>query len=208
VSPATVLRRFRFKFSLSSRVEAPFRIRHADGKLGQEHTRGEVIARLKAILPKLEVGARIAVRSSNGETFRMHAQSLLPAPATDIHGTPNVRAWAGIVETTWPKARFAGSCVCKPDSTSHCNGHNDCAAVDYFASWSEMDEMVAYLIHNADHLGVSYLILRDRIWTWGPPRTDSSKGWSGYSGDYHAHVHASFDDGICGVACKPSSQWP
>lgn len=204
----TVVRRFRLRFSLSPRVNGPFRIRHPDGTLGKELQRREVSDRLEAILPNLPEGARLRVVSANDQRFKMHAVETFPKPAQDVPGTANVKQWVGILRAVWPKARLAGTCVCKDDSGSHCNGHRDCAACDDFDSKRAMEDQRDYLISHAQELGVSYVILFDRIWTFGPPRTDSPRGVAAYTGDYHYHVHVSFDDGKCGIACKPSSQWP
>jgi hypothetical protein len=207
-SDEQTIRRFKVGFSMSPRVRGPYKIKHPDGSMGRELSRMEVVDRLDAILPKIPEGARVTVWSANDQWYRSHAVELLPKPATDVPGSKNVKQWVGILRADWPKARLAGTCVCKDDSGDHCNGHRDCAACDDFDSNKNMEAQRDYLIKEATTLGVSYLILFNRIWTYGPPRSDSPKGFHPYTGDYHYHLHASFDDGKCGIACKPSSQWP
>ena len=67
-------------------------------------------------------------------------------------------------------------------------------AIDYFDTWPHMEAMRDFAIANADVLEVKYVILGDRIWS-------RLGGWSAYGGNYHHHVHASFDHGPDRIAC-------
>ncbi len=206
-----VVRRFYRRFSTSPRVRGPYEVHlsredvaRTDGPFSRQRTHD----RLARLVPKLDVGERLRVVSRNGHRFKVHAVEIDPAPVHDVPGSPNVRRWVAILRERWPGARLAGTCVCKDDSTGKCNGHRDCAAADDFDTDANMIAQRDYLIEHANELGVSYVILHDRIWTFGEPRTFSSRGTRLYTGDYHYHVHASFDDGTCGIACGPSSGWP
>lgn len=205
-------------FARDRRTDGPFSLLFGDGSESRPRTAAETVDRLEAILPRMEVGQRLRVVSDNRERFKIHAVEDALSPVHDVPGTPFVRLWVAKLRADWPSARLAGTCVCKDDSTDKCNGHRDCAACDDFDTWPNMIEQYEYLKRDAvgpDKHGVSYLILgapgapmRATIWTFGPPRTFSSRGERPYTGDPHFHLHASFSDGRCGIACQPSATWP
>lgn len=193
--------------NFTERTDGPDFIVHDDGQVGQPKTEGETRKRLKVLVPALEAGQRLRVVSDDAQRFLIHAVEVDP-PMADVPGVPAVKAWVAVLRERWPSARLAGTCVCKPDSTSHCNGHNDCAACDDFDTMEHMREQRDYFIEHAEEIGGSYCILEDRIWTYGPPRTSSSRATRYYSGDFHYHLHGSFIGGICSIACRGSSEWP
>jgi hypothetical protein len=85
----------------------------------------------------------------------------------------------GYIEEAFPRARWAGDCVCKPNSD-----HAFCRAVDYFDSSENMVKMRNALLAEADYFNIEYIILFDRIWY-------RNGGSAHYSGVYHAHIHVS-----------------
>lgn len=215
--PGDVVERFR-AFARDKRTTSPFHLLFEDGTESRPRTAPEIVDRLEAIVPRMKFGERLKVVSEDRERLRVFAIESPLQPVHDVPGTANVRLWVAKLREDWPAARLAGTCVCKDDSTDKCNGHRDCAACDDFDSWPNMIDQYEYLRADAigpDKHGVSYLILgadggpmRPTIWTYGPPRTFSSRGARPYTGDDHLHLHASFADGVCGIACKPSSSWP
>lgn len=115
-------------------------------------------------------------------------------PVADTRGPIGLDRVEGFVKAEFPKARFAGDCVCKPNSD-----HADCAAVDYFDTAENMRNMRIRLSQNADYFRLKYLILFDRIYTF-----DTSGNFTGdhdYSGTFHSHVHISVYGGKNGAAC-------
>jgi hypothetical protein len=184
----------------------PYVIVHSNSMRGRPRQRAEAAERIQAICDGSNAGNRFRVVSGESRFF-VHAVETDP-PMANVPGVPNVKAWVAILKDKWPAARLAGTCVAKDDSTDHCNGHNDCAACDDFDTDAHMEEQRDHLIDNAEEFGVSYVILHDRIWTFGPPRTNSSRGFQHYNGDFHHHVHASFTGGICGIAARPASERP
>jgi len=125
---------------------------------------------------------------------RVRVVGKMPEPS-DVPGTPAVKVWVGYLKEYWPRARLAGTCVCKPGD------HGDCAACDDFDTPANMEDQRDFAIQFADELKVKYVILYDRIWTRGPPYTSSSQGFHPYRGTYHSHVHVSFTDGVKDSAC-------
>lgn len=107
----------------------------------------------------------------------------------DGPGVLGVDRFESFVKEEFPHARWAGDCVCKPDSD-----HRDCAAVDYFDTYANMDRMAHAALDRADWFNTKYVILRDRIYFPG-------MGSNYYSGVYHSHVHFSCNGGIYGKAC-------
>jgi len=84
--------------------------------------------------------------------------------------------------------RYAGICVCKPDSD-----HKDCAAVDIFATWASMDKIEKEFWSKPDYYNAKYSILRSTIRFYQSAQH--------YTGDYHAHNHLSVNGGKPGSAC-------
>ena len=111
------------------------------------------------------------------------------AEVPDGPGVEGVDRFMECVRTTFPNARYAGACVCKPDSD-----HADCAAVDYFDTYDAMDNMRRAALNRADYFHTKYVILRDRIYF-----ADGSSRY--YSGVYHTHIHFSCYGGIQNAAC-------
>ncbi len=188
-------------------TDGPDFIVHDDGTRGAPRPERDIRVRLGALVSRLESGQKLRVVSDDGHRFVVHAVELDP-PLADVPGVPAVKAWVAVLRQRWPNARLAGTCVCKDDSTGKCNGHNDCAACDDFDTIEHMRQQRDWQIENAEEIGLSYNILEDDIWTFGPPRTFSSRGSRFYPGEYHHHLHSSFIGGICSIACREASQWP
>ena len=160
-------------------------------------------ARLRTLLRKKKVGEVYTVIATHAQHMlvlgkvRFRVVRTLPDPAA-IPGTAQTKQWAGVVQHLWPRARFAGSVVCKANS-DHAFG----AAVDYFDTPANMAAMHEAAISNAETLGTKYSIYEDDIWLAGPPWTDGSRGHHKFTGAYHLHHHRSSRDGRCGVFCSP-----
>ncbi len=157
------------------------------------------LRRVKEVIRKQSTGDRSTFMGYDDDKddqvlkARIFVTELAPEPDTSHPGTPQTQRWMGIVKMFWPDARFAGSVVCKPDS-DHALG----AAVDYFDTWEHMEAMHEQAILDDD---TKYSILKDEIWTAGPPWTTSSRGRHDYTGAYHYHHHRSSKDGKRGVYC-------
>lgn len=107
----------------------------------------------------------------------------------DGPGVAGVDRFMSHVQSKFPKARYAGACVCKSDSD-----HADCAAVDYFDTYTNMDAMRRETLSRPDYYNTKYVILKDRIYF-----ADGSSRY--YSGVYHTHIHFSCYGGIPNSAC-------
>lgn len=151
--------------------------------------------RVKSFIGKRRVGERIRVRALDAQgdpltsgRIWVTARYLQPA---DTPGVPNIDLVVAAVDEFWPKRRYAGICVCKPNSD-----HRDCAAVDWFDTNESMAAARDYFIDNYQTYGIKYIILFDRIYS-------DRYGFSArpYVGTYHAHVHISVYGGIPGAAC-------
>lgn len=114
-------------------------------------------------------------------------------PVADTRGPIGLDRVEGYIRQKFPKARFAGDCVCKPLD------HGDCAAVDYFDTAENMDRMRRELSADAAYFHIKYLILFDRIYFFDTAGdlTESAA----YGGDYHSHIHVSVYGGIYRSAC-------
>ena len=114
-----------------------------------------------------------------------------PVPQTEgvegidrIVGWVNQEARAGRLKGV----RYAGICVCKPNSD-----HRDCAAVDIFATWDSMEKIEREFWRDPQYYHAKYSILGRQIRFYGHSEY--------YSGDYHAHNHLSVNGGVYGSAC-------
>jgi hypothetical protein len=101
-----------------------------------------------------------------------------------IVGWVNAEARAGRLHGV----RYAGICVCKPDSD-----HRDCAAVDIFADMDSMEKIEREFWSQPEWYNAKYSILRDQIRFFGHAEH--------YTGVYHLHNHLSVNGGIPGSAC-------
>jgi hypothetical protein len=99
-------------------------------------------------------------------------------------GWVNAEARAGRLKGV----RYAGICVCKPDSD-----HADCAAVDIFAEWASMEKIENEFWSKPDYYNAKYSILGSTIRFFGHAEH--------YGGVYHAHNHLSVTGGVPGSAC-------
>lgn len=172
-----------------------FVIHRKGGEASTPRDLSGTVERLKALLAKEPVGETYIVRGRlDHDPVTVRVIEDAPPPAEDICGIPAVKEFAGWVREKWPKARFAGSCVCKYSSGTTWSDHAYGAAIDYFDTWADMEAMRDFAIANAHALGVKYVILGDRIWS-------ALGGWSNYGGSYHYHVHVSFLHGPERIAC-------
>ena len=101
------------------------------------------------------------------------------AKLADTPGNVYLDRTEGAIRANFPNARWAGDCVCKPNSD-----HAKCRAVDYFDSEANMIKARDIILKNKDYFNYTYVILFDRIW-FGPG--DSLP----YNGVYHSHYHIS-----------------
>jgi hypothetical protein len=171
--------------------------------VGRRRNLRDTKRRLRQLLRTRNMGMSLgvqAIRKDNAQVVgRVRFRVLRDMPdVAAIPGTPQTKRWGGIVQTFFSQARFAGSVACKPRS-DHAQG----AALDHFDSAENMSKAWHTAIDNAEVLGVKYAILFDKIWTAGPPHTNSTRGFHDYDGVFHWHVHVSFRDGQCGVFCTP-----
>jgi hypothetical protein len=146
------------------------------------------VTRARQLLRVRPVGETIAiarVRASTDQTLEVvkFRHTLRQPPVADTRGSISLDRVEGYVRVEFPKARFAGDCVCKPDSD-----HAFCAAVDYFDTEANMVAMRTAFLQNADYFGTMYVILFDRIYF---PTGNGTFRSEAYHGDFHSHVHVS-----------------
>lgn len=144
------------------------------------------------LLDKKPIGSVVKIECIKDEevldTVRFR-KVLIGPPVKDTRGPVGLDRVEGWIEFRYPKARFAGDCVCKPNSD-----HADCAAVDYFDSEDNMLGMLNDVLADADYFNLKYAILFDRIYFPGGSSKD-------YDGIYHAHIHVSVTGGTPNAAC-------
>src|SRR3990172_7352594 len=106
--------------------------RDESGPLRQEL---DALQRTRTVLSRADVGDDVRVRAfdlATGEfvdTVRFF-KTAAKLPVADTPGVPGIDRVCGLLSLKWgtpPSFRYAGICVCKPDSD-----HRDCAAVDWF----------------------------------------------------------------------------
>jgi len=115
-------------------------------------------------------------------------------PVADTRGPEGLDRVEGMIRAEFPNARWAGDCVCKPDSD-----HADCAAVDYFDSQARMVAIRLRLMQDPAYFHLKYIILFDRIYFF-----DTAGNFTGsqdYDGVFHSHIHISVYGGRNGAAC-------
>ena len=114
-----------------------------------------------------------------------------PVAATPgVEGIDRIVGWVNqqVREHRFTGVRYAGICVCKPDSD-----HRDCAAVDIFAPWDVMEKIEREFWRDPQFYHSKYSILGRTITFYNHSEP--------YNGTYHAHNHLSVTGGIPGSAC-------
>lgn len=157
--------------------------------------------RASRLLEKLPIGTVIRLEAlfETQVVDVVKFRQLTPeSPVAETEGVPGIDRFVGLVNAKaksgeWPDRRFAGICVCKPDSD-----HRDCAAVDIFASNEHMEQMRDEALKNAEFYMTKYVILFQTIHLVRSDFTHFSKP---HTGDFHAHVHLSVSEGIPNSAC-------
>lgn len=176
-----------------------YQLDRGDDEEGRLRPFEDMSRRLRGLLRRKLVGDRYLVEAleedNRVDRARFWVLRTMPKP-TVVPGIPAVKQWVGILRANWPKARLAGTCVCKPLD------HGDCAAADDFDTDANMQAQRDFLIAHAGELAVKYVILYRSIY--------SEPGFEPrpHTATYHAHVHVSFNGGISRSACRPSSEWP
>ena len=154
----------------------------------------DAMALVKDRVRKRLFGERVVVRTVVAERLvartTIHVTGVRLRPA-DTQGVPNIDRVVAAVDEFWPNRRYAGICVCKPNSD-----HADCAAVDWFDTWDSMSAATDYFLDHRGIYGLKYIILGRLIYS---EATNFSP--RDYTGDYHTHVHASVYGGVPGAAC-------
>jgi hypothetical protein len=169
--------------------------------LGRPRSYWDAIKRVRHHLRTRPIGTTVALKaySSEDDEFieqvRFRRISSSP-PIADTQGVLGIDRAVGYIESKpeWKSTRrYAGICVCKPDSD-----HRDCAAIDVFASNSVMEAMRDVFLENSTWFNTKYVILYRTIFI---VRNDGTWYSKPYTGFYHAHVHLSVNGGISGSAC-------
>jgi len=161
---------------------------HVEGQnVGRERRFIDALRRARELLPKLPTGTTVtieAVTKDGVETDQVRFRKVEHLPREkDTRGSEGLDRVEGFIEQFFHQARFAGDCVCKPNSD-----HAFCAAVDYFDTTERMEEMRDLLLSNAEYFDIKYVILFDRIWF---VRDDGSVYSEHYGLIYHNHIHIS-----------------
>jgi hypothetical protein len=171
-----------------------------NGVLGPPKTQWESMKRTRAMLlaaPAGKIDLRVRAYDSVTDKLVDSVRFFKTAPSIPVTDTPGVEGIdriSGYLNTFYAKERsfrYAGICVCKPDSD-----HRDCAAIDWFDTADKMNAQRDYFLEPRtwDYVHGKYLILWDRI-HFGPG--DSQH----HTGEYHRHIHLSVNGGIPGKAC-------
>lgn len=151
------------------------------------------VKRAKELLRSRPIGTDITLQAvrepENDVVDQVRFRKTLKLPVKDTRGPIGLDRVEGYIEEVFSHARFAGDCVCKPDSD-----HADCAAVDYFDTDANMIRMRNTILSRPDYFDLKYVILFDRIWF---PNGSSQD----YTGIYHSHIHVSVTGGTPGAAC-------
>jgi hypothetical protein len=180
---------------------AYYRVGLEGESLGVKRTKGEAAKRARGLLKSKPVGTSVIVRAYHKTDEVIGAVKIRKATKKPV--VPNGRGVEGIdrfewfVKVNFPKARFAGDCVCKTTVSGGHSDHADCAAVDYFDTWANMSAMRDAAFRYQDWFHTKYAILGDRIYF--PSGTGSRS--EHYSGVYHPHLHLSVNGGVYRSAC-------
>jgi hypothetical protein len=172
-----------------------------EGTKGILRTFEAASGRASTLLEKLPIGTVIRLEAvfERQVVDVVKFRQLTPKPpVSNTRGVSGIDRFVGLVEAKaktgeWSDRRFAGICVCKPESD-----HADCAAVDVFASNEHMEQMRDEALNNAESFMTKYVILFQTIHIVRSDFTHFSKP---HTGDFHAHVHVSVSDGIPDSAC-------
>lgn len=182
----------------AAKVEGPYldyRV-HLDGNTGVKRPFAAAKRRAVELLTSKPVGTVVYLDVFRSDVrvdrVRFRKADSQP-PVADTRGPLGLDRVEGYVRLAYPKARFAGDCVCKPLD------HGDCAAVDYFDTSENMANLRDELISAAAYFHLKYLILFDRIYFFDTAGNLTSV--QRYGGQYHAHIHISVYGGIYRSAC-------
>lgn len=157
--------------------------------------------RANSILKNKRVGTTVGIHAFRGhdrvDGVRFRAMEDKP-PVAHTEGVEGIDRFVGWVEAERKAGRltdrrYAGICVCKPDSD-----HRDCAAVDIFASDAHMTYMLKETFNNQDWYHTKYSILAQTIYF---PTGGTSYRTEHYYGEFHSHLHLSVNGGIPNSAC-------
>ena len=171
-----------------------------DGEPGRRRTFFDAKARLRSVLRGMRPGqydVRVERLSGPNAVVVDKVRFFKTRPAAPVQDTPGpigLDRVEGFIESKYRGARFAGDCVCKPDSD-----HRDCAAVDYFDTVSNMTAMREDLMADPAYFHLKYIILFDRIYFFD--LAGHFTGSENYTGVFHSHIHVSVYGGAPGAAC-------
>ena len=164
-----------------------------NGSFGTARTWKNALYRTRELLKSKPVGSTVTIHAvtSSGVKDKVVFRKTLEAPTVpNGRGVEGIDRFEAYVRANFPRARFAGDCVCKPLD------HGDCAAVDYFDTPENMTKMKNAAIEYADWFHTKYGILFNDIYSdaYNFVRRD-------HTGDYHNHYHFSCYGGIYRSAC-------
>lgn len=159
-------------------------------RVGTEHFDGVIVPNMRRakqvavrLVKEKPLGTDIRIRElrKDGKDLvdQVRFRRTEKRPVQDTPGNEYLDRVEGAVELMFPRARWAGDCVCKPSSD-----HASCRAVDYFDSLENMVRMRDMILRYKAYFNYTYVILFDKIW-FGPG------DWAPYHGTYHSHVHVS-----------------
>ena len=177
--------------------DAKYRVGVADENLGMPRDFAGAKTRAKELLRKRPSGVTIVMErlTSDGEVAdKVRFRKITvkpPVPNTEgVEGIDRIVGWVNqeAREGRLKGVRYAGICVCKPNSD-----HADCAAVDIFATWESMEKIQREMWRDPHYYHTKYTILGRVITFFG--HSDP------YTGDFHAHIHISVNGGINNSAC-------
>ena len=178
--------------------DAKYRVGVVGQNLGMPREFEAAVDRARFLLRERPIGTTVVIqrlRSDNNspaETVKFRKVTVRP-PVANTEGVEGIDRAVGWIEANKKRSdrvRYAGICVCKPDSD-----HADCAALDIFATDSFMRRMKAEFLANPSWYHTKYVILYREICFPAPGRCGP------YFGVFHAHVHLSVNGGHPNAAC-------
>jgi len=177
----------------------PFVLTQDGDPISPETTRVDVLQRFRRAISHREIGPVFRIRKGNGEVAFAARAVVAVSEVNSTNGNSNCDVYFNWVRENFRayNPRYAGAYVCKHIAgSSTMSQHSYGNAVDiFFDSFGHQDRVARAVVENHDALDVYHVISGQSIWTKGV-------GWTGYRGDFHAHLHVDFEpqySGPCGV---------
>jgi hypothetical protein len=170
----------------ASKHEPEFRLKRDEGRWSAPKPLSDIIGRLRKVLPKVDVGTRYRIKSSDGAVWEIRKVEISLVVVADTIGTPAIDKIYGTVVNRFRGVENWGIYSCRRIAgSSRWSQHAFKNAWDIHHG-TLMGEIADFLVKNYDILDVAEVIYNRRIWT-------RSEGWRTYSGSnpHTDHIHVS-----------------